>query len=255
MVKASAQTVNVSARVKALTEKLFRRNVLRSPYAFMVPILQYFRISFGQSQVSQFGLAFVGQDYVSGFYVSVNQLLFVPGIINSFGHLLSNSQGTFRRQTPTVLQHLFHGITINLFHGKVEKAFLLAYGDGLHDVAVHKLGSRPGFRHEFVDEFLVFCILFMQYLQRHGAVERLLMRLVHSGHPAAAEFLLDDEISPHDGTGSQRVGRSCKHLAATGAFYRSTGLFVIDVVMFLTMGALKTHFYLCPYCCDLFHIL
>ena len=94
----------------------------------------------------------------------MNQFLFFPGTVQRFGDLLNNGYRFIGGKHFLAFQHRFHGFAINIFHGKIENAFILADGVGLNYVRMVQFGSGTRFLDEVDDEFRVVSVVFLKNL-------------------------------------------------------------------------------------------
>ncbi len=106
---------------------------------------------------------------------------------DGFGHLQGHPRRVVRRQRPAA-QAIRERPAVHEFHREVRQPADAPALEDLHDPLVLEVGGGLSLREE-PKEFVGFRECPREHhLERHGAVEGVLLRLVHDAHPAAAEF-------------------------------------------------------------------
>ena len=172
LIKCCSQTVNVTAHIHRRAGEVLRTDILGGSHHFVVVVaFVSFAGNAGKPQVGQFGAPVFGQHDVVRLDVAVNQFLFFPGAVQRLGNLLNNRDGFINGEHFLAFQHRFHGFAVNIFHGKIEDAFVFADGISLNDMRVIKFGRGTRFLDEVDYKLRVVGIIFLKYFHRCRAVQ------------------------------------------------------------------------------------
>jgi hypothetical protein len=115
--------------------------------------------------------------------------------LKSIGYLEGHPNGDVRSQSTVTLDPVLERPALDVLHGDVVGTILRASPivDG-DNVRVGEFSGALRLAPETLDEFLVVGVLVAQYLERHVAVEDVVVGEVHFRHPPATQRL-DERIS------------------------------------------------------------
>ena len=145
----------------------------------------------GQPKVQNLGVAALGDKYVCGLDVAVNDSLAVRGV-QSIGNPNRQAQqhiGVHRLSGDAMLQRG----AVQIFHGDERfAAVIVNFVDGAN-VRMIQRGCRLRFALKAAEYLRIFGDIVRQKLQRHKAAELQILSLVNHTHAAATEFF-DDPV-------------------------------------------------------------
>ena len=240
MIEGGAEAVNVAPAVHGRAGQMFRTDVLRGPHDLVILAVVDFPGNLGKTEIGEFRPAVRRQHDIVRFDVAVDQLLFLPRIIQRFTDLLNDGNRLINRNHVIAFQHVLHRFAVNILHGEIENALVLADRVSLHDIGMIQLCRGARLLDESDDEFRIVRIVFSQNLESGGAVEGNLVRKIDDSHSASADFTQNDEIAD-DRAGSNSRGRNGNLHAAMAALHIRSHIGIVNRYDSPAKWTLKPH--------------
>ena len=196
--KSRTQTVNITADISRHSGELFRTYILGgAQHLIGIVIFGGTSGSLCQPQIGEFGKAVGVEHDVVRFDILVNQLLFAPCGIQSFGDIPNDLRSLFEFKFALRFgfEDTFESIAPHILHGKVKNAVIFTHGIRLHNIGMAQFCRRPCLRVKAVDIFTVIDKFALQNFQCDLPFQRDLPGKKNLAHAAAAQQPDNTKIS------------------------------------------------------------
>ncbi len=157
----------------------------------------------GEAEVADLDPAVVGEQYVLGLQVAVDDAGLV-GRDQTGEHRLHDVDRLLGSEAPVLAQQVAKGDALQVLHDEVGEARVLSLVEDVDHVGVREPGGAPRLLDEAVPEGLVVREMGVHDLDRDAALEAQIGREVDRGHAAAGDARAD-LIAPVDEAADQRI--------------------------------------------------
>src|SRR5205823_4519202 len=200
LIKDCPEAVDIGAGVAAFASDLLRGHVIRSAHGRLKAAKSQAAraVHLGDSKIHDADRAVVGDHYVVGFQIAMNDPVIVK-IVQRFGDAAGDSKGIPGGHGPDGAHELAKRLALEIFHDDVGAASLFGI-DGLDAQNIGMIESAANFLFPLkaVEETGVAFEFHERNFKRHGAVVLEIFGPENRGHAAAGDQVFDLKATVDD---------------------------------------------------------